>query len=86
MLTQNRAGNSPLHILVKNNAKIELVDLFIKSARSSVLLLDFNGKSPLDIARDNNASNDVIFLLEAAAEEWTKRALDDGWSSFEEIR
>ena len=51
-----------------------------------MLLLDFNGKSPLDIARDNNASNDVIFLLEAAAEEWTKRALDDGWSSFEEIR
>ncbi len=69
-----------------NNTRIELVDLFIKSAQSALILLDSNGNSPLDVAKMNNASADVIFLLQNAAEEWTKRALDDGWSSFDDLR
>jgi len=37
------------------------------------------------MARECNAPMDVIVLLETAAEEWTKQALDDGWG-FEDLR
>ena len=63
-----------------------MIDLFLKSAPSSVILLDVNGRSPLDLATTTNSQKDVINLLRNAAEGWTKKALDDGWSNFEETR
>jgi hypothetical protein len=63
-----------------------MIDLFLKSAPSSVMILDVNGRSPLDLAIATNSQKDVINLLRNAAEEWTKKALDDGWSNFEETR
>eukprot|EP00558_Chaetoceros_sp_UNC1202_P001593 CAMPEP_0197260564 /NCGR_PEP_ID=MMETSP1429-20130617/84099_1 /TAXON_ID=49237 /ORGANISM="Chaetoceros sp., Strain UNC1202" /LENGTH=105 /DNA_ID=CAMNT_0042724807 /DNA_START=430 /DNA_END=748 /DNA_ORIENTATION=- len=81
--TQNRAGDCPAHFLVKRKPDIEIVDLLIKSAPSSVLLLNNEGLSPLDAARKYQASKEVLELLEKAAEDWKKQALDDGWSNFD---
>ena len=84
--TQNREGNCPLHVLVKSSADIDLIEFVINAAKSSVLLLNAEGKIPIDMARRYNVSADVVSLLEIASEEWTKQAVDGGWSSFEDLR
>ena len=86
---QNRAGDTPLHFLLRNNPSHEKLNLLIESSsnsRSCILLLNTNGESPLQVARDHDVSLEIIDRLEAAAEDWAEQSVDDGWSSFYDLR
>ncbi len=82
---QNRSGNCPLHYLVKhrNEKEMDAIDLLANEGSMSVNLLNDDGKSPIDIAKETGASSEVIYVLETAAEQWRKNTLEEDWGKFD---
>jgi len=63
---------------------IAILSLFIDEAQSTVTMLNKKGKCPLDCAKASGASSQAITLLQSSYEDWTKNAVDEGWSPFSE--
>ena len=79
---QNRNEDCPLHYAAAYATSADAVRPLIMAAPAAVLLLNSSGQSPVDRAKANNASSDIVKLLENSAEEWTTKASNDGFGSF----
>lgn len=80
--TQNRAGQCPLHLLVRNETNKDAIDLLTNQGSFSINLLNNEGKSVIDIAKEVEASDEIISILESAADHWTKERLAEDWGNF----
>ena len=80
--TQNRSGQSPLHLLVRNETNKDAIDLLTNQGSFSVNILNNEGRSVIDIAKEVEASDEIISVLESAAEIWTKETLAEDWGKF----
>jgi len=79
---QNRNGDAPLHYAAAHATSVDAVKLLIDAAPASVLLLNTSSQSPIDRAKANNSSQEIIDLLEASTDAWTKKAASDGFGTF----
>uniref|UniRef100_A0A6S8WUS5 Uncharacterized protein n=2 Tax=Chaetoceros debilis TaxID=122233 RepID=A0A6S8WUS5_9STRA len=80
--TQNKSGQSPLHLLVRNETNKDAIDLLTNQGAFSVNILNNEGRSVIDIAKEVEASDEIISVLESAAEIWTKETLAEDWGNF----
>jgi len=79
---QNRNEDCPLHYAAAYATSADALKLLVDAAPASVLLLNGNGQSPIGKAKANDAPEEIIQMLEKAGEEWTQKALEDGWGDF----
>jgi hypothetical protein len=61
---------------------IDSIMLFLEYSPNATLILNEKGKSPVDTAKEANLSDDIIGVMMARAEEWSRAAFDTSWVTF----
>jgi hypothetical protein len=69
----------PIHYAAEHSSP-QIVQLLVDALPSSILFLNDKGQDPLDVAKRNKMSKEVVDILRSSLELWTSKASNgEGW-------